>query len=723
MNAEQVANILGNAKRAGSGWLTKCPAHDDKHASLTLSDKDGKLLWNCKTGCAQTSVLDALKRLGLLEKSISSAGVSKKKEKKEVIETHECSYNYTDEDGKLLFRVHRYKTNDPENPKTFKQQTADGAWKLGSTRRVLYNLKSVLKAKELGNTIYLVEGEKDADNLIARGFCATTNSSGGGTWSEAYTEVLTGANVILIPDNDRTGRDRVKHISKALLGKAASVKILSLDVPEKGDVSDWLQAGHTLIELLDLSKKAEVITSLPDEDVVRIKPEKKVSGTDLANTEKFIHYVGGNLKFNKSLGWCIWNEARWKMSDPLGVQELAKSVSSHLWRESEDVPEDQREEYKKWSKKTQSRSAIENMISLARSEVEIQLESFDKDPLLFNCENGTVNIETFEIKPYDRNDFITKKANVRFVSGTKCDKWLAFLDQIMAGNDDMVAFLQRAAGYTLSGSIQEQKLFFCFGSGQNGKSVFLTVLQDIFGDYARTIRAKAFMEKKNDSQLDSLSPMVGARFVRASEIAQTAKLDEALIKDITGGEMVPARLLYQEPFEFKSVSKLWLHGNHKPRISGSDFGIWRRMLLIPFEVTIPENERDHLLVEKLLKEREGIFQWALIGYQMWKAEGLNPPQIITAATKEYEIESDAIGEFLTEHTQRNEFAQTRSLDFYQAYAKWCEENGYRALSHKSLAMDLKRRGIVKDKKRIGIVYLGIQLLKEGESNEEEEKTG
>ncbi|MBX9877679.1 MAG: hypothetical protein K2Y22_04405 [Candidatus Obscuribacterales bacterium] len=722
MNAEQIAKQLGNAKRAGHGWLTRCPAHNDTHNSLSITDAEGKLLWNCKTGCSQIAVMDELKRLGFI-KPIASVKPEKKSKKKDVIETYERSYDYRDENGELLFQVHRYKTDDPENPKTFKQQAADGSWSLKNVRRVLYNFRAVLKAKELGQTVYVCEGEKDADNLINRGLVATTNSSGAGTWSDSYTEVLTGCDVILLPDNDRAGRNRVQHIANNLFGKAKSIKILELDVPEKGDVSDWLGAGHRLMELLELSKNAPAMKEAPkveEKNVVRIREDKEITGTDLASAKKFIEYMGDDLKFNENLGWYAWDQGFWKSGNHLGVQERAKKVTDALWKESETIGESERESYMKWAKKTQSRSAIENMISLARSDkkVRVEMEDFDKNPILFNCINGIVNLDTFELKEHDRSELITRKANISFKSGAKCPKWLAFLDQIMGGDDEMTCFLQRAIGYTLTGHITEQKLFFCYGGGMNGKSVFLTVLQEIFGDYSKTIRANAIMDHKNDTQLDSLSSIVGRRFIRASEIADTAKLNEALIKDITGGEMIPARLLYKEPFEFKPVGKLWLHGNHKPRISGSDFGIWRRILLIPFEVTIPEQERDQHLVEKLLEEREGIFQWALIGYHTWMAEGLAPPKRVTDATKEYEKESDTLGEFISQRIEQNEFSQIKASEFYRGYQTWCERNGHKPWSNTRLGLELKRRGVNKVKKESGFVYEGIRLVTDGESEHE-----
>jgi putative DNA primase/helicase len=726
MNAEQIANALGKAKRAGRGWLTRCPAHDDAHASLSISDADGKLLWNCKTGCSQLAVLEELKRQGYIESQTRTKPEPKAK-KPEVQETYECSYAYKDENDQLLFQVHRYKTNDPKNTKTFKQQAADGTWSLKNVRRVLYNLRAVLRAKQSGQPIWLCEGEKDADNLIKLGFVATTNSSGAGTWSDIYTETLTGCDVILLPDNDRAGRNRVNHIANNLFGKAKSIKILELDVPEKGDVSDWLSAGHSLMELIKLSKNAPVMTEAPqieEKNVVRIREDKEITGTDLASAKKFIEYMGDDLKFNENLGWYAWDQGFWKSGSALGVQEKAKEVTDALWKESETVSESERETYMKWAKKTQSRSAIENMIHLARSDkkVKVEMNEFDNNPILFNCLNGSVNLDTFELKEHDRNDLMTMKANVSFKSGTKCPKWLAFLDQIMDGDEDMIFFLQRAIGYTLTGHITEQKLFFCYGGGMNGKSVFLTVLQEIFGDYSKTIRANAIMDHKNDTQLDSLSSIVGRRFIRASEIADTAKLNEALIKDITGGEMIPARLLYKEPFEFRPVGKLWLHGNHKPRISGSDFGIWRRILLIPFEVTIPEAERDQHLVEKLLEEREGIFQWAVIGYHTWQAEGLAPPKRVTDATKEYEKESDTLGEFMSQKIEQNEFAEIRAGDFYRSYQRWCEQNGHKAWSHTRLGLELKRRGVQKTKKSAGYVYEGMRLITDGEDSHENMQT-
>lgn len=724
MNAESIARQLGNAKKAGSGWLTRCPVHDDKHASLSVTDKSGGgVLWNCKTGCSQIQVMDELKRLGLLPDKKQA------KPEKKIKETFVCAYNYVDEQGNLLYQVERYKTDDPENPKTFKQKKADGTYGITGVRRVLYNLPAVIKAIQLGNQIFVPEGEKDADNLMARGLVATTNASGGITWHENYTEQLRGAEVVLLPDNDATGRLRVQRLAKHLVGVAKSVKIVPLydeNGPAKADVSDWFEQGHKFIELLDLVDKAPVMTEaeirVEDKNVIEMTPdpEDEILATDLKSAEKFIDYFGEDLRYTVERGWCVWDGNIWKLGGKLDIQEKAKQMSRKLLLESETKPIAEKPELRKWARKLQAAATIHNMVDLASSDSSIRASDsmFDADPAIFNCSNGTLNLETMDFTPHERGSLLSKMADVVYDPEAKCPQWEKFLARVMNNDKGMIEFLQRAAGYSISGYTSEQKIFFAYGGGGNGKSKFLIPLQKIMGNYSAYLRSNALMDTGRETQLDSLTVIVGSRFVRSSEISQRAKLNEALIKDLSGGELVKARYLTYEPFDFEPKCKLWLHGNHKPRITGTDYGIWRRMLLIPFEVEIADDEKDTELEEKLLAEKSGILNWILDGFIMWKVHGLKPPQKVLAATEEYEKESDTIGEFLEQRTKRVDGLSVKAGEFYNAYSKWCVDNGHKPLASNSFGIELLRRGLKKERKMFGFVYDGI-VLNEDETSENE----
>lgn len=729
MNAESIAKALGNAKRAGNGWLTRCPGHDDSHASLSIGDQGDKVLWNCKAGCSQLQVMDALKSMNLLPE-LKNTG--KKKEKRNVIETYECTYDYVDEKGVLLYQVERYKTNDPENPKTFKQKDANGVYSLKNCRRVLYNLPAVLEAIALGNQVFIPEGEKDCDNLNARGLVATTNASGGITWHDNYTEQLRGADVVLLPDNDDTGRARVERLSKILVGNCKSVKVVPLydeNGPKKADISDWLAEGHKISELFALIDKASVLTSetvrTEEKNVIEIQPEDEITNTDLANAEKFIDYFGADLRYTNERGWCVWDGNIWQLGGKLDIQEKAKQMSRKLLSEADTKPIADRHKIRSWAIKLQSAEKIANMVKLASSDTSIRAKDadFDSDPLILSCKNGILNIETREFKAHERESLLAKLADVDYDPAAAYDdennpcEWMKFLKRIMNNDMEMVWFLQRAAGYSLSGYTTEQKIFFAYGGGGNGKSKFLIPLEKIMGTYSAYLRSNSLMDTGRETQLDSLHPIVGARFVRSSEIGQRAKLNEALVKDLSGGEKVKARLLTHEPFDFEPKCKLWLHGNHKPRISGTDYGIWRRMILIPFEVEISDEEKDSELEEKLLREKSQILNWMLDGFMMWKQMGLKPPEKVLAATKEYESESDTVGEFLEQRTGRSDALSAKAQDFYKAYVTWCGANGHREMSNTSFGIDLKKRGIDKVRKRFGYVYEGVYLLSEDEDDE------
>ena len=270
-----------------------------------------------------------------------------------------------------------------------------------------------------------------------------------------------------------------------------------------------------------------------------------------------------------------------------------------------------------------------------------------------------------------------------------------FLLQIFNKDLELIHFIQKAMGYALTGDVSEQCLFILWGTGANGKSTFLNVLQDLFGDYACSTGTETFM-KKTSEQSNDIARLRGMRLVTTNETEQGKPLSESLIKQITGEDVLTARFLYGEYFSFKPTFKIFMATNHKPKIKGADNGIWRRIKLIPFTVTIPPEQRDKKLTEKLVAENAGILNWLLKGYSMWKKEGLNEPDAIREANEEYRYDMDSIESFISEALNLDASLQWRlpTKNLYDAYIKWCSKNNERSLCQKSLAIRLQEKGFM-----------------------------
>jgi putative DNA primase/helicase len=334
---------------------------------------------------------------------------------------------------------------------------------------------------------------------------------------------------------------------------------------------------------------------------------------------------------------------------------------------------------------------------------------------LFNAENGTIDLQKRAyLRPHERGDLLTKRSRVPFIPSARCPTWEAFLFRVMDGNEDLVRFLQRAVGYSLTASTREQVLFLLWGSGANGKSTFMEILRLILGDYAMQAEFSTFLKQDSEAVRNDIARLVGARLVAAVETESGLPLAEALVKQMTGGDVVTARFLFKEYFEFRPTFKVWLAANHKPIIRGTDHGIWRRIRLIPFIVTIPENERDPDLGEKLKAELPGILAWAVKGCLDWQEQGLGVPEKVRSATAAFRDEMDVLGGFLTDLCVVENEATGKSAELYAAYKKWAEENGERVMSQKSLAMRLVERGFEPCKGTLGArCWRGLRLRSGG----------
>lgn len=346
----------------------------------------------------------------------------------------------------------------------------------------------------------------------------------------------------------------------------------------------------------------------------------------------------------------------------------------------------------------------------------VSLDIFDADSMLLNTQNGYIDLNSGELFDHDQSKLFSQIANFEYSENIDCPTWEKFLNQIFDGNKELIHYIQKAVGYSMTGSVKEQVMFFLYGNGRNGKSVFLDIISDILGTYAKTIQSNSIMVRQNTGGANSdIARLKGARLVTSSEPNENAKLDEGLIKQLTGGDKITARKLYGDEFEFSPEFKLWLATNHKPIIRGTDEGIWRRIALIPFTVYIEDKDVDLELPFKLKRESIGILNWMVDGALMWQKEGLEQPEVIKENTKVYREEMDVIESFLGECAVKGPGKTARASETYKQYKDWAEQNNQYAMNSTKFGREMKKK-FNSRRTKLGVMYEGFELITDQRMN-------
>ena len=440
---------------------------------------------------------------------------------------------------------------------------------------------------------------------------------------------------------------------------------------------------------------------------------------DLGNGRRFVARYGEQWRWTDHLGSFCWTGKRWE-SDELQAVRFAKATALAIFQEIQFF-ESKSAQKSRFDHALSSGGAtrLREMIWAARSEPGMSLKShaLDADPFLLNCLSGTLNLKTDELQPHRREDYITKMCPVEYRPDATAPRFQRFIERILP-DEGIRAFVKRALGYSLTGSTGEEALFVPFGSGRNGKSKLLGVVEEILGDYAKTARPQTFLAKQNETIPNDVAALVGARFVPSYEIEEGKRLDVALVKQLTGSDIITARFFRKEWFEFRPQFKIWFAVNHKPVIRDTTDSIWDRVHLIPFPVYIPPEEREKDLSAKLWAEAPGILRWLVEGCQEWQEQGLNPPAAVRAATESYRQEMDVLGGFIRDCCVVMDIAQCGATDLYQAYRKWTDENGEYTITQTAFGTRLADRGFQRKRATGGAkVWLGIGLVSVHHSGE------
>ncbi len=458
-------------------------------------------------------------------------------------------------------------------------------------------------------------------------------------------------------------------------------------------------------------------------NIGNFQPKRNYSLDDTGNAERMSDMFHEVIRYNYTdKKWMLYDKIKW-IYDNSGIiyHLIDKSVEAmqaekewYIQQDKENNDENQTR-FKTWEKhykKSRSNNSKKALEKEVQHYVPITPNNLDRHKMLLNSPTGVIDLNDFSVRKATPQDYFTKSVNANFDKSAKCPLWDKFLERIFDGDKDLIRYVQKVIGYSLTGSTAEQCAFFLYGTGRNGKSTFLDVIRELFGDYARNIQPETIMIKNNNGINSDIARLKGARLVTTVEPNEGLRLNEGLLKQLTGGDIITARKLYAEEFEFKAEFKLFMATNHKPIIRGTDLGIWRRVHMIPFTVVIPENEVDRQLTEKLMQELDGIFIWALRGVAMYHKEGLKMPHAVQQAVDEYKKEMDVVSRFLDECTEKAFAKSVKASELYTVYVNWCKQNGEWQMPNTKFAKEIIGK-YDKVRRKTGVYYVGMTLTGEG----------
>lgn len=449
--------------------------------------------------------------------------------------------------------------------------------------------------------------------------------------------------------------------------------------------------------------------------------------TDLGNAERLVSQHGEATRYcyDRKM-WLIWKGTHWHWDAGGEIMRMAQKTVRTIYEEAaHEEDDDKRDKLAKWAVSSESSQRINAMVAQAQPIVAINLDKLDADFWLLNCKNGTIDLKTGELRPHSKDDYQTLLCPFDYDPAASRPIWNTFLSRICNTNVDLMTYLQRSIGYSLTGDTQEQILFFAHGPGQNGKSTFLDTFIEILGPYSAQANIEMFLTSFHQGSAghsEDVANLAGKRLVVASEIEEGRRLAVPKLKQMTGGERVRASHKYEHEFEYQVTYKIWLNGNHRPEITDTTYSIWRRVKLIPFDVTIPASERDKKLREKLRVEYPSILAWAVQGCVDWQQHGLEDPTAVSKAIADYRQEQDILGDFFHARCYLNAHDAECTVshkDLYIAYQNWCAENSVDPVGARTFAKRLKeKRNIRKWESHGQLKWRYVRLLKDKEAQQE-----
>ncbi|MGL5674960.1 MAG: phage/plasmid primase, P4 family [Cellulosilyticaceae bacterium] len=703
MQLEELLGRLEKVKSNGANsYICCCPAHGDKEPSLSIKEVDDRLLMHCHAGCDMQNILSSIglevKDLFKTNKNTLTLTWQEKVKvwhhnKKGQLPLEEL-YPYYDDSQKVLYYKARYKG------KKIRHFRIDGdtvIWKdvFKDRQKTLYNKSAIQRARDNEEPIYYVEGEKDVHTMEILGLLATT-AGGATSWYKDLAIYFEGLDVIILQDNDEAGEKLSRQIIQDLCTTAKSVKVVIPSNKAHGDVTDYIQEGHTKYQLLELigEKEEEKL-----EEKVALK-HYRLDDTDNADT--MAQLFGDSLCYAYDLNkWFMYNGVKWQEDRVDGVRLLANQMIDRMQDDFElltqAIEDDkgrkkQEKLYSLHLKSCRSNRGKTSILNETKHLLPIVSTTFNTRRELLNTPQATYNIIEKTLYPHNPQDYVSQSTSIPIVKGAKAPTWEKFIDEIFLGDKELIRYVQKAIGYSLTGFTREQCMFIGYGDGANGKGVFKDILSYVLNDYVKCPQAETISQIRQGSEASpDIVNLMDARFVVCVESNKGVRFNEGLIKQLTGEDKVTARRLYCEPVSFTPQFKLWLFTNHTPEIVGTDTGIWRRLKIIPFALDLAEDKKDRDLKDKLMKEVEGIFWWCIQGIDMYLEEGLKEPQVMIDIAREFRGESDLLGQFLCDSVIAKEGNRVQAKELYSQYLEWCRENNETPDNRTRFGLDMKKR--------------------------------
>lgn len=736
----------------GRQWTALCPAHDDKRSSFGVHvNGDGDVYLRCYANCTQAAVVAAL---GLEFKDLYANGKRKEEPKgctisrlaflkRLPIEWLKATCGLRDDGGSDNRKVEIPYRNEAGDEVSARIRSAirakDGSfWKRG-TKPILYGLWLLDLFRERGGPILFVEGETDCWALWYHGFNALGVPGASAQRVLGDGEMLAGFDTAYVwREPDAAGAEFVTRMVAKLREVGYTGKILIVSAEGAKDPAD-VQTRHgdefsTVFRgILEKAAPAEPATLAPvaalPQTVRRFDEQLRNFGTcepgafeftDLGNAGRLEHLHGADLRWVDTWDqWHVWDGGRWAPDCTLEVNRRANLTVHSLALEATKYGGlSGLKDCMKWYDKSQSKRGLDAMIGLVKAlgRIPVSHDQFDRQPWLLNCPNGTVDLRMGQVLMHRREDLLTTCSPTPFDVAATCPTWDQFLASVFpadpgnpskGGNVNLISFVQKLLGYCLSGVVLSNLLPIFWGGGSNGKSTFLDVVQDVIGPaYAMQAPPGLLMTRQFEQHPTELADLFGKRFVVTTETQQNRQLDEAMVKQLTGGDKIRARRMREDFWEFAPTHKIVLCTNHRPAVRGNDHGIWRRLLLVPFQVRFWDPDRNetgpaHLRQDKDLKaklkaESAGILAWLVRGCLAWQREGLEQPPDVRETTEEYRADQDVLGRFLGERYRgARPDADVLLKVFHQEFVRWAEENGEpTATTTRDVAADLRGRGFL-----------------------------
>ena len=713
-------------KRYGDKSQCQCPAHDDKHASLTITKGRKCTLFYCHAGCTVDEVLNAA---GIEKKDTFYDVEPRSPNWKAYVEGREKHkiegiYNYVSINGSYAFTKIRL-----EGKKIIygKLQNDRFTYGLGhdvgrkSYKAIYGSLQAINKAIAENKPVFVPEGEKDADTLIKQGYTAFAYG-GVNDWQSDFATLVQGADVYILADNDEAGKRVAETIQNDIKTVAKSSKIIvpMPDIP-KADITDYFSAGHSKQEFEKMLQQEqstikETVRECTAVHSTPIEPQKR-QGSRLEQALKDLNaerYETSDKGFGRLFADVFKDRHRYNPSrkdfmrydgkrwvddiEGLGARASAKVLSDALVRYAVNVDTEG-----KYLKAVAALCNIRNRNNMLQDSKDVYFfsnEQLDVNDYLLNVQNGTLDLSGNEpvFLSHSPDMLLSKICNAEYDPAADCREWKKFLLEIMQDDKEKISYLQKIAGLSLTGGTQEETCFILYGSTtRNGKSTFCETLIYLLGDYALTMKPESLAVKQNlDSRQASgdIARLAGCRFCNASEPPKRMLFDTALLKSLLGRDSITARHLHQREFSFIPKFKLVINTNYLPTITDDTVFSSGRINVISFDRHFEPQEQDKDLKNRLRDKQElsGILNWCIEGLQLYRKEGLKPPVAVQTATDTYRTDSDKIGNFINECLTKTG-QNSKAKDIYEVYSKWCEENGFGVENKSNFFAELKTKGL------------------------------